>query len=140
MTDLPPSLRTIIDDGPLTHLATVEPDGTPQVSVVWIARDGDDLLTGHMSRHRKVVNLERDPRAVLSFLAPPEPGAFLQPYAVLRARATVTADDGTWDLLDRLAKVYLGREQEFPAPRGPGYVVRYRVERITGVGPWAGGS
>lgn len=139
MVELIPELRTIIDAGPFAHLTTVDPDGAPQVSLVWIARDGDELLTGHMRRYRKVANIERDPRVVLSFLAPRDPTAFLQPYAVLRGRAVVEPSDQTWDLLDRLAKVYLGPDQEFPAPRGPGYVVRYAIERVTGVGPWAGG-
>jgi hypothetical protein len=43
-------------------------------------------------------------------------------------------------LLNRLAKVYISAEAEFPAPKGPGYVVRYLVERIGGVGPWASAS
>ena len=39
---------------------------------------------------------------------------------------------------DRLTKVYLGAGQTFPAPKGPGFIVRYRIERVGGVGPWAG--
>jgi hypothetical protein len=54
----------------------------------------------------------------------------------LRARAAAAPSDGAWDLLNRLAKVYLSADTEFPAPRGPGYIVRYSVERIGGVGPW----
>ena len=45
--------------------------------------------------------------------------------------------DDAWNLLNRLAKVYAGPDTEFPAPKGPGYVVRYSIERIGGVGPWA---
>jgi hypothetical protein len=55
---------------------------------------------------------------------------------VLHARATVESSDHAWDLLDRLAKVYLSPTAEFPAPRGPGYIVRYAIGRIGGVGPW----
>jgi hypothetical protein len=61
----------------------------------------------------------------------------MNPYAVLRARATVEPRDDTWDLLNRLTKVYVTPDAEFPAPRGPGYTVRYSVERVGGVGPWA---
>jgi hypothetical protein len=74
---------------------------------------------------------------VLSFDAPRVPGVFMNPYAVLRARATVEPRDDTWDLLNRLTKVYVTADTEFPAPRGPGYTVRYSVERVGGVGPWA---
>ena len=86
--------------------------------------------------HAKLRDIERDPRVVLSFDAPRQPGVFMNPYAVLRARAAAAPSDGTWDLLNRLAKVYVSPDTEFPAPRGPGYIVRYSVERIGGVGPW----
>lgn len=72
----------------------------------------------------------------LSFLATAKPGEFLRPYAVLRTHAEVQPSDDTWDLLNRLAKVYISPDAEFPAPKGPGYTVRYTVERIGGVGPW----
>lgn len=137
MTALPDELRALIASGPLAHLSTINADGSPQVTVVWLGLDGDDLLTGHMSRHLKLRNMERDPRVVLSFEAPRKPGVFLDEYAVVRANATVEPTDGAWELLDRLAKVYLSSDTTFPAPRGPGFIVRYRVERIGGVGPWA---
>jgi PPOX class probable F420-dependent enzyme len=136
MSVLPRELRDLIESGPLAHLSTINADGSPQVTVIWIGLDGDDLVSGHMSRRAKLRNIERDPRVVLSFDAPREPGVFLNPYAVLRARAAAAPSDGTWDLLNRLAKVYLSPDTEFPAPRGPGYIVRYSVERIGGVGPW----
>jgi PPOX class probable F420-dependent enzyme len=136
MSVLPRELRDLVESGPLAHLSTINADGSPQVTVIWIGLDGDDLVSGHMSRHAKLRNIERDPRVVLSFDAPREPGVVMNPYAVLRARAAVAPSDGTWDLLNRLAKVYLSPDTEFPAPRGPGYIVRYSVERIGGVGPW----
>lgn len=137
MSRLPAELRDLVESGPMCHLSTVNPDGSPQVSVVWIGLDGDDLVSGHLGRRTKLRNIERDPRVVLSFDAPREPGVFLNPYAVVRARATVEASDEAWDLLDRLAKVYVSPEMEFPAPRVSGFIARYRVERIGGVGPWA---
>ncbi|GAA3864879.1 PPOX class F420-dependent oxidoreductase [Streptomyces sp. NPDC003631] len=139
-TRLPRQLRELIESGPMVHLSTVNPDGSPQVTVIWIGLDGDDVVSGHMARHVKLRNMERDARVVLSFDAPRVRGALLNEYAVLRARATVQPSDGTWDLLNRLAKVYVSPETEFPAPKGPGYIVRYSVERIGGVGPWAAPS
>ncbi|GAA4157582.1 PPOX class F420-dependent oxidoreductase [Phytohabitans flavus] len=121
----------------MAHLSTINADGSPQVTVVWIGLDGDDLVSGHMSRHAKLRNIQRDPRVVLSFDAPRERTVFLNEYAVLRARAVVQPSNDAWDLLNRLTKVYMSPETEFPAPKGPGYIVRYSVERIGGVGPWA---
>jgi PPOX class probable F420-dependent enzyme len=135
--EIPSELRAVVDAGPLVHLTTINADGSPQVSVVWIGLDGDDVVSAHMGHYLKLRNMERDPRVVLSFDAPRVPGIFMNEYAVLRARATVQPSDDVWDLLDRLAKVYVTPDTAFPAPKGPGYVVRYAVERVGGVGPWA---
>jgi PPOX class probable F420-dependent enzyme len=137
VSGLPRDLRDLIVSGPLAHLSTINADGSPQVTVIWIGLDGDDVVSGHMALHKKLRNIERDPRVVLSFLAPRNPDAVLNEYAVLHAQATVQPSDGAWDLLDRLAKVYMAPDAAFPAPKAPGYIVRYRVERIGGVGPWA---
>jgi PPOX class probable F420-dependent enzyme len=137
MSGLPAELRALIESGPMAHLSTINPDGTPQVSVIWVGLDGDDLLSGHMGWWVKLRNIDRDPRVVLSFDAPREPGVFLNPYAVLQARASIEPTEGAWDLLNRLTKIYVSKDAEFPAPKGPGYIVRYSVTRIGGVGPWA---
>jgi PPOX class probable F420-dependent enzyme len=137
MSSLPDELRNLIASGPLAHLATINPDGSPQVTVVWIGLDGDRLVSAHMSWYAKLRNIERDPRVVLSFDAPRTPGVVLNSYAVLRARATVEPSDHAWDVLNRLAKIYLSPDAEFPAPRGPGYIVWYSIERIGGVSSWA---
>lgn len=141
MLNLPPELRQLIESGPLAHLSTINADGSPQVSVVWLGLDGEDLVTAHMRRGQmKLHNIERDPRVVLSFEAPRVPGVFLAHHAVIRARAAIEGPtEDAWELLDRLAKVYLAPDAAFPAPRGPGYIVRHAVERIGGVGPWAQG-
>ena len=121
----------------MAHLTTLNADGSPQVSVIWIGLDGDDVVSGHLNWYAKLRNIDRDPRVALSFDAPRAPGVVMNPYAVLYARGTIEPSDETWDLLNRLAKVYVAPDAEFPAPRGPGYIIRYRVERISGVGPWA---
>lgn len=134
---LPQELRELIEAGPLTHLATINPDGSPQVTVIWIGLDGAEVVSGHLNHRRKLQNIERDPRVVLSFDAPRDRGALLNPYAVLHATARVEPSDGAWDLLNRLTKVYMSPDAEFPAPRASGYIARYRIDRISGVGPWA---
>src|SRR5437762_8421066 len=107
MSGLPRELRDLIESGPLAHLSTINSDGSPQVSVVWIGLDGDDLVSGHMAWYAKLRNMERDPRVVLSFEAPRDRTAVLNEYAVLRARATIEPSDEAWDLLNRLTKVYM---------------------------------
>ncbi|WP_127505799.1 PPOX class F420-dependent oxidoreductase [Actinoplanes solisilvae] len=134
MGTLPKELVDLIETGPLAHLTTLNADGSPQVSIIWIGLDGDDVVSGHLPRNVKIRNMERDPRVVLSFEAPRRPGVFLAEHAVLRALATVDPSDQAWDLLNRLSLVYVG--SPFPAPRASGYIVRYQVQRIGGVGPW----
>ena len=136
MTTLPSELRDLIETGPMAHVTTLNADGSPQVSVVWVGLDGDDLVTGHLHHGAKLRNVERDPRTVISVDAPRTPGVLLNPYAVLHTHATVEPTDQAWDLLDRLAKVYVSPDTTFPAPRRDGYVIRYRVQRIGGIGPW----
>jgi PPOX class probable F420-dependent enzyme len=135
---LSPQLRQLVETGPLAHLATINKDGSPQVSVVWIAIDGDELVTAHMGKYLKLRNVERDPRVVISLEAPPEPGVFLAHHAVIKATAAIEGPtEDAWEWLNRMAKVYMAPDAEFPAARGAGYVIRYSVERVGGVGPWA---
>jgi PPOX class probable F420-dependent enzyme len=120
MTTLPRELRDLIEAGPMAHVTTLNADGSPQVSVVWVGLDGDDLVTSHLHHGAKLRNIERDPRTVISMDAPRTPGVFLNPYAVVHARATVEPSDEASDVLDRLAKVYVSPDTTFPAPQRPG--------------------
>jgi PPOX class probable F420-dependent enzyme len=138
MSGIPLELVDVINHGPLAHIGTVNPDGSPQVSVVWIGLDGDDIVSGHLSLRQKVRNVMREPRVVLSFDAPRKPGIMLAEHAIVQARATIEHGGAARELLERLGKVYVGPEFEFPAPKdADGYLLRYSVERIGGVGPWA---
>jgi hypothetical protein len=75
----------------------------------------------------------------LSFDVPQEPRVWINPYAVVYARATVEPGSRIWDLMARHAKVYVSPDAEFPVPEGsePGFIVRYAITRIGGIGPWA---
>src|ERR1700760_234792 len=62
MSDLSPELRGLIESGPMAHLTTINADGSPQVTVIWIGLDGDTVVSAYMSHKRLVQNIERDPR------------------------------------------------------------------------------
>ena len=135
---LPEPLRELIESGTgLAHLSTINADGSPQVSVIWIGLDGDQLISGHMSHHLKLRNIERDPRVVISIEAPRDRDTFLQPYAIIKATAEVQPSDDAWDLVNRLTKIYMHPDTEYPRAKAPGYITRYTVKRVGGVGPWA---
>jgi PPOX class probable F420-dependent enzyme len=85
---LPDSARELIESGALAHLVTLNEDGSPQVTCVWVGIDGDELVSGHLSaQQRKLRNVRRDPRVALSFegtqLHPPG----MKEYLVVHGRA-----------------------------------------------------
>jgi PPOX class probable F420-dependent enzyme len=134
---LPASARQLVESGALAHLVTLNEDGSPQVTCIWVGLDGDDLVSGHLANQRKLRNVRRDPRVALSLegsrIHPPG----LKEYLVVHGRARLE-DGGAAELLQRLARVYLGPEVKFPPMDNPppGQVMRTTVERIGGVGPW----
>lgn len=132
------SVRALIESGPLAHLVTVNQDGSPQVTVVWIGIEDGEIVSGHLFHHRKLQNIERDPRVALSLEGPGSNAVGMRDYAVLYGRARVT-EGGAPELLQRLAHVYVGPDATFPPMPDPppGFVTRIEVERITGHGPWA---
>ena len=142
MPTIPPELRELIESGPMAHLSTINADGSPQVTVIWIGLDGDDLISTHMSDNLKLRNIRRNPRVALSFDAPRAPGVWINPYAVIYARASVEHSTRIWELMEKHAKRYVSPDAEFPAPEGaePGYIVRYEITRIAGIGPWVSSS
>jgi PPOX class probable F420-dependent enzyme len=132
---IPDSARKVLEGPGLAHLVTVEPDGRPQVSIVWVGLDGDEIVAGHLPEHRKIRNMRRDPRVALSVETDTRNELGLNEYVVVHGRAHIT-EGGAPELLQRLAHVYLGPEVKFPpmADPPPGYIT---LERIGGVGPWA---
>jgi PPOX class probable F420-dependent enzyme len=90
VTVLNDAVRTLIDDVNPAVLATVNPDGSPQTSVVWVGRDGDDLLISTAAGRRKDKNLRRDARASLCVYDKNDP----QRYAEIRGTVTITEDEG----------------------------------------------
>lgn len=140
VTVLPDSARVLIESGAIAHCTTLNADGSPQVSAVWIGLEGSDddteIVMAHLSEHHKVRNLRRDPRIAFSCESAEENGIGMRYNLVLYGTATIT-DGGAAELLRRLGWIYTGREFPLPADPPPGYVVRVRVDRIAGVGPWS---
>jgi len=131
--------KELIRSGALGHLVTLGKGGAPQVTCVWVAVDGDDLVTAHLNpQQRKLENVRRDPRVTVSFEGHEirQPG--MREYIVVHGTATIE-EGGAAELLQELAHVYLGPEVRFPPMDDPppGVRIRIAVERVGGVGPWA---
>lgn len=138
-SSMPDEVRAVLESGRLAHMTTINPDGSPQVSCVWIGLEDDEIVMASLPRNQKVRNLQRDPRVAISV----ETGtkgrrSGLDEYLVVHGRARVV-DGGAPELLQRLAYVYMGPGVRFPAMADPpaGYVVRIQPLRFGGHGPWA---
>ncbi len=137
--ELPESARELIEAGAIGHLVTLDPDGSAQITGIWVGVEGDELLTAHLdSGQRKLRNVRRDPRVAISFegtrIRPPG----LREYLVVHGRAEIE-EGGAAELLQELAHVYLGPEVRFPPMDDPppGVRMRIAIDRVGGVGPWA---
>ena len=128
----------MLPKAPLAHLTTLNKDGTPQVTVVWVGIENKEFVIGHMSMHQKIRNVRRDPRVALSLLGDKTNAKGLREYVVIYGDARVT-EGGAVDLLQGLARIYLGPNADFPpaAMRNiPGYITRITPTHFAGVGPW----
>lgn len=136
---LPESARALIESGAHVHLVTLNSDGSPQVTVVWAGFDGDDIVAAHLYESTKVRNIRRDGRVALTVESPTKSAMGLVEYLVVYGKAVIE-EGGAPELLQRLARVYLGPDVKFPPMDSPppGFVTRIRVERFSGVGPWTG--
>ena len=121
------AVRKLFDYPNPAVLATVNPDGSPQTSVVWVGRDGDELVISSQAGRRKEKNIRRDPRVSISVYGRDDP----QQYVEVRGVATVTEDIGR-ELAVRLDEAYEGPGAGDWALRLPPEVVRV-VIRITPV-------
>jgi len=129
--------RELIESGRLAHVVTLNQDGSPQVSCVWVGVDGGDIVFASLGPWKKLANLDRDPRVALSMEAAGTNAMGLQNYLVVHGTAVVV-DGGGPELLQRLAHTYIGPDAKFPPMDDPppGRVVRITPERLAGVGPW----
>lgn len=133
--------RDLIGTGADATLVTLNRDGSPQVSLVWVALqstpDGDELVTAHLAEHRKVRNVRNDPRVAVTIVALDRVGQGQRPYLSVIGTARIV-EGGAPELLERLNPVLGDPDSKFP-PEGapPGFLTRIRIDKVGGVGPWA---
>jgi PPOX class probable F420-dependent enzyme len=134
---IPIKVRELIEAGTPAHLVTLNPDGSPQITVVWVGLDGEEIVVGHLPKNRKVKNIKRDGRVAISLEANSKNSIGLTEYVVLYGIARIE-EGGAAELLQKLAWVYMGPEVKFPPMDDPppGYITRISVNRISGVGTW----
>jgi PPOX class probable F420-dependent enzyme len=124
---LPDAVRALVDGPNFATVATLDPDGGPQTSVVWVGLDDGDLVFSATEDRRKVRNLRRDPRISVSITDAANPYRHTQ----LRGTVTITPDPEK-ALPKALSHKYLGRDAPEESADVERVVVRLHVEKIAG--------
>ena len=135
---LPPEARALLESDALAHLVTLNADGSPQVSIVWVGLDGDEIVSAHLHQQQKLRNISRDPRVTLSLEGGTTNAIGLREYLVVHGRARIE-EGGAPEWLQHLARTYIGPDAVFPpmSDPPPGHRAVITAERLGGVGPWA---
>ena len=120
-------IRRLLDGRHFAVLATINPDGAPQTSAMWVGRDGDDVLMSTVAGRQKHRNLERDPRASVTILDSDDQ----YNYVELRGTATFTEDVGrAFDI--GLSQAYDGTDPDPDPPGAVRLIIRLEVTKATG--------
>ncbi len=137
MNLLPAPAQALLGTDAVAHVWTSNPNGSPQVSVVWVIVQDDDLVFGADANSRKVRNIMQNPRVVLSVEDEERNARGFQHHLVVHGQAVVHPGPDPV-LMDRLAHKYLGLDRHPLAMRdaASSVVVRVSVQRIAGLGPW----
>jgi PPOX class probable F420-dependent enzyme len=142
VVELPEAARQLIEGGSYAHLATINPDGAPQVSLVWSTIEEGEICVASLTRttRQKLRNVRRDPRVAISYQAPERDAMGMAYYLVVHGHARVT-EGGAPELLKRIAPRYLHPGVAFPRGDDPprGFVMRIEPVRWRGYGPWGDG-
>ncbi|HEY8173052.1 MAG TPA: PPOX class F420-dependent oxidoreductase [Dehalococcoidia bacterium] len=89
------------------HIATLNKDGSPQVSPVWVDVDGDTVIVNSEEKRLKIQNVKRDPRVSLSIQDPANPYRYLE----IRGKVTDIRKEGAFEHIDKMAKKYMGQDK-----------------------------
>lgn len=122
-----PATLRLLDGRNYAVMATVNRDGSPQTSVVWVGRDGADLLFSTVEGRVKHRNMVRDPRVSVTVIDSADP----ENYVEVRGRVTMTPDVGR-RIDTQLSWKYDGRDPGEDRPGAVRVVVRMVVEKVTG--------
>jgi PPOX class probable F420-dependent enzyme len=126
--ELTDKVKQLVDGRAFAVLGTLNEDGTPQTSVIWVAREGDTLVFTTHDKRRKADNLRRDDRVSLTIFDPHDP------YQSIDIRGTVElVDDPERRLSFELTQRYLGEDPPADPPGSRRLIGRLTAERITGI-------
>jgi PPOX class probable F420-dependent enzyme len=130
-TQLPEGAHHLLDAANVGHLATLMEDGSPQVTPIWVDRDGDHVVVNTAKGRAKYRNIERDPRVAISVADADNAYTYVQ----VRGRAELI-DDGAREHIDKLASKYLGVDSyPYAKPGEQRVIVRITPESVQYAAP-----
>jgi PPOX class probable F420-dependent enzyme len=118
--------KALFEGKNFAHLATVMPDGSPQVSPVWVEMDGNDIIVNSAEGRVKTNNLQRDPRVAISITSADDGYEMV----AVRGRVVEMTREGAEEGIDRLARKYLGVDYEGRTPGMVRVSIRIRPEVV----------
>jgi PPOX class probable F420-dependent enzyme len=135
--DLSEAALELLASAAVAIVATLDADGSPHLSSAWVGLEDGEIVIGTLDDQRKLRNLRRDPRVALTVQSDRINQWGLREYLVIDGTARIT-EGGAAELLQRLARRYIGPDAIFPVMPDPpaGFVTRIHIERVSGVGPW----
>ncbi len=131
MKSLPDSVKKLIEAKTYAHVATLMPDGSPQVTQTWVDHDGDIVIINTFEGSQKHRNAVRNPMIALDVCDPTNPGN----VAVIRGRVKEVTFEGAEEHIDKMAKKYTGQDKY--QRRQPGMKrVLIKIEPTRVIAPW----
>jgi PPOX class probable F420-dependent enzyme len=129
---LPDDLLALLSRPSLCFVATIMPDGSPQLTQTWVSTDGVHILINTPDHSQKARNVARDPHVAVNIVDPGD----TRRYFAVRGRVIATTTEGGAQSIDELSRKYLGR----PYPRFSGrpetrMILTIEADSVRGVGP-----
>ena len=128
---LPDELLALLRSPSSCYVATLMPDGSPQLTLTWVDTDGTHVLVNTVSTHQKAKNLRRDPRVAVTVSDPGNPSRYWE----VRGEVAAMVEDGAAEHIDVLSRRYTG--QDYPWWGGRDQVrvlVRITMQRVRSMG------
>lgn len=128
-TEVKGAARALLEGKNVAFLATLAEDGSPQVTPVWVDFDGEHVLVNSEEKRAKVQHVKRDPRVALTVA---EAGNAYK-YVELRGRVVETTTDGAMELIDKLARKYIGQDKyPWNQPGDVRVILKIAVDKVLG--------
>jgi PPOX class probable F420-dependent enzyme len=131
MASIPDQYKDLFSKPAFASLATVMPNGSPQVTPVWVDYDGKHIIVNTAKGRQKDKNLRRDPHVSLAVIDPDNPYR----YAEIRGHVAEVTETGAAEHIDKMAKKYLGKDKyPFAQPGEVRVLFKIEPEKIVGMG------